>query len=383
MLSWAGPAWADDLAERGCDAISARLTSAPAQFLPSWDGADGLSAPAEPALNAAAFTYDNAVAAIALVACGRVEQASIIARALADAARRDRSGQMGRLRNAYRAGALDGPPLPHGWWDAGRGQWLEDSYQVGIATGNAAWAVLALANVHGKTKDPALLDAAGHILTWITNHVLDSGRNDFLGGLDGDNTLLTWKSTEHHADLAAAFTWADHAMPGQGWGGWAKRARAFLSRQWDPVQGRFAMGTGLDGVTPDFTRSGLDAQLWPLLLDHVPPDWNRAKDWVRRHHRVAGGYSFAAHPLGFWTEGTAQAALIFADDRALHQTLAKMIAPSKYLWATREARVGTGLAIGPASTEADFFYYRRPHLGATAWAVLAVRRWNPFSGKSG
>ena len=41
----------------------------------------------------------------------------------------------------------------------------------------------------------------------------------------------------------------------------------------------------------------------------------------------------------------------------------------------------TGLQIGPTSTEADFLYYRRPHLGATTWAVLAAQGWNPFTGR--
>ena len=49
-------------------------------------------------------------------------------------------------------------------------------------------------------------------------------------------------------------------------------------------------------------------------------------------------------------------------------------APSGLLNATRGARVSTGLSIDPtpAATEADFFYFRRPHLGATAWATLAA-----------
>jgi hypothetical protein len=54
---------------------------------------------------------------------------------------------------------------------------------------------------------------------------------------------------------------------------------------------------------------------------------------------------------------------------------------SGLLNATRSARVTTGLSIDPTSTNADFFYYRRPHLGATAWAALAATGWNPFTGR--
>src|SRR5206468_2439841 len=56
---------------------------------------------------------------------------------------------------------------------------------------------------------------------------------------------------------------------------------------------------------------------------------------------------------------------------------------SGLLNASRTARLTTGLSIDPAgsTTVPDFFYYRRPHLGATAWAALAETGWNPFTGK--
>jgi hypothetical protein len=55
--------------------------------------------------------------------------------------------------------------------------------------------------------------------------------------------------------------------------------------------------------------------------------------------------------------------------------------PSGLLNATLQERVSTGLSIDPTRTEPDFFYFRRPHLGATAWATLAATGWNPFTGK--
>jgi hypothetical protein len=55
--------------------------------------------------------------------------------------------------------------------------------------------------------------------------------------------------------------------------------------------------------------------------------------------------------------------------------------PSGLLNATRAARVTTGLSIDPTGSTPDFFYYKRPHLGATAWAALAEIGWNPFTGE--
>ena len=39
-----------------------------------------------------------------------------------------------------------------------------------------------------------------------------------------------------------------------------------------------------------------------------------------------------------------------------------------------------GLSIDPTGGTPDFFYFKRPHLGATAWAALAETGWNPFTG---
>jgi hypothetical protein len=54
---------------------------------------------------------------------------------------------------------------------------------------------------------------------------------------------------------------------------------------------------------------------------------------------------------------------------------------SGLLYATRKARLTTGLAVAPEGTQPDFFYFPRPHLGATAWAALAALGWNPFTGR--
>src|SRR5256885_13305622 len=92
-------------------------------------------------LRQSAFTYDNALAAIALIACGDVQRARRIGNALLIAGEHDRSFGDGRLRNAYRAGLVSGDSsiaLP-GWWDAKQKMWAEDAYQDGTATGNVAW----------------------------------------------------------------------------------------------------------------------------------------------------------------------------------------------------------------------------------------------------
>jgi hypothetical protein len=139
-----------------------------------------------------------------------------------------------------------------------------------------------------------------------------------------------------------------------------------------------------DGVTINRGTSGLDVQLWAQLMPNAAKEWRRALSYIEREHAVPGGFDFNADRDGLWTEGTAQAALVYrklgrsVDADKLFATIAQQRSSGGFFYATREARITTGLAVGTDSGSADFYYYRRPHLGATAWAALAARNRNPF-----
>lgn len=384
MLSAGSASAADAVATRGCAVLAARVQSAGGGpvFLASYDGVED-----EPALNGAAFTYDNALAAIALVACGDVIHARQLGDALLAAVRADRADPQGRLRNAYRAGAAGAVPQPHGWWDAVGNHWAEDPMQVGTATGNVAWAGLALLHLAQATGDTAYGDGAVRLAQWATTQTWDQLWGGFSGGIHGDGAgtrRLGWKSTEHNVDLAALFDWLGRGDPR--WRPPAQAARAFVAAQFLPGPGRFLTGTLPDGRSPNRATSGLDSQVWPLLLEGAPGTWRRPLSYVRHAHASGDGFDFNDDRDGIWWEGTAQVALArqAADDcggsRAIVRLLADQFAPSGLIWASSVPRLTTGLALAPDSRQADFVYYRRPHLGATAWAVLAARGWNPFTG---
>jgi hypothetical protein len=134
----------------------------------------------------------------------------------------------------------------------------------------------------------------------------------------------------------------------------------------------------------------LDVQLWPwMAIPDAPTQWRSALNFAATHLAVKDGFDFNGDRDGLWVEGTAQASLAYriaGDSRRSAQLLMTLEAertPSGFLNATREARVSTGLSIDPTGTgtEPDFFYFRRPHLGATAWATLAALAWNPFTGR--
>jgi hypothetical protein len=80
-------------------------------FLPSYPTVE--SGP----LHGAAYLYDNAVAAIALVGCGERDKARRIGAAILWAIDNDRTWHDGRLRNAYAAGVVaSGSAKLPGWW---------------------------------------------------------------------------------------------------------------------------------------------------------------------------------------------------------------------------------------------------------------------------
>ncbi|TCW85905.1 hypothetical protein C5O80_10455 [Burkholderia sp. SRS-46] len=381
-----------ELLAAGCKTLAERVAAVPGSgpvFLSSYEPAPGGPALA-PALTQAAFVYDNALAGIALVACRRPDDARRIADAILQASRQDRHYHDMRLRNAYRAGALPAGPAPlPGWWDEPSRKWFEDAYQAGTATGNVAWAALALLAVGDATHDKRYLDGAAALMGWV-----DPGRRDtrapagYIGGEFGHEPQPIhqgWKSTEHNTDTYAVFRWLAERTGDARWRAAADRSRAFVAAMWDAREGRFLIGTRDDGHSPNVGPSALDASLWPLLaIPDAPPDWRRSLAWVERAHRINGGYGFNAQPDGVWTEGTGQAALTLqaagqADNaRPLWALLLSQRAPSGLLYATPEPRIRTGLQIGPTSKTDDFYYFHLPHLGATAWAVLAAAGWNPF-----
>lgn len=369
------------VAERACDALAEHVGApvGPPKFLQSYEFGTRDS---EPALKSAAFTYDNALAIIALVACNKLPQALRVGEALREAALTDP-----RLRNAYRAGSVKGKVLPNGWWDAKSNRWLEDPYQMGTSTGNVAWAGLALLTLDHATGEHRWREAAEQLARWIADNAYSTtGEPGFTGGVQGfdaDPVKLAWKSTEHNIDLAALFEWLARDSSSHDWGRRAHEARDFVDSQWDAASGHFFIGTLPDGRENTGT-SAIDVQMWTLLLPNARPEWQRAIHYAELNYRVAGGFDFNTDRDGLWLEGTAQVALVYrlrgmkARADALLRTISGQFSASGYVYAAKEPRITTGLALGPDSPSADFYYYHRPHLGATAWAALAALGWNPF-----
>ncbi|MBB3315156.1 hypothetical protein FHT77_000998 [Rhizobium sp. BK181] len=380
-----------------CDGLAAQMSGEPEQpfIFRSFEPANGGSA-LHPALENTGFTYDNAVALMALYGCQRKKEARRVADALVLALETDRHYHDGRLRNAYRSGPVtpgkEGMLLP-GYWNTTSNSWIEDGYQVGSATGSTAWGALALLMAFEETEQPAYLDAARKIMDWIHRSTADPRNAGYFGGYFGHEPTperMTWKSTEHNLDVYAADRWLAQLDEGGDWPHQGDRALQFLKAMWNEGEGRFFIGSVPDSNAPNIEMSGLDAELWPLI---AVPDFkgkaSRVIEWTEIHHGVDGGFDFNSDRDGIWLEGTAQAALVLrltgqpAKAEPLFKTIEAQRSPGNLIYATVNEQLSTGLQVGPNSAPGDFKYYRLPHVGATGWAVLAALDLNPFVGSAG
>jgi hypothetical protein len=350
-------------------------------FLPSYPTAE------EGPLRGVAFLYDDAVAAIALVGCGEAGKARRIGDAMLAALDHDRAWHDGRLRNAYAAGPVDVPVKLGGWWDQAQGRWVEDRYQVSSDTGNMAWAMLALLTLDQALHDKRYRDGAVRIGGWVAGRADARGAGGFTGGFSGwepSPAAVRWKATEHNTDLAGAFALLAKATGDKAWADRARQAAGFVGAMWEESCGCFAVGTGDDGVTPNHILA-LDAELWPLLA--IPAMAGHADaDLATVDSRLAvgDGYTYSDAGSAVWTEGTAQAALVWSllghpdkADQAIHAVEGER-APHGGYFATPQLRLRTGFA-DAANPGMQRYYYHLPHLAAAAWAALAEKHFNPFT----
>jgi hypothetical protein len=340
-------------------------------------------------LSKAAFTYDNAVAAIALVGCGQVAQARRIGDALLLALDHDRYWHDGRLRNGYAAGAIGAEPLRlAGWWDLKSQRWVEDGYQAGTDSGNMAWAMLALLTLNAAGGEQRYRDGALRLARWLEGTLDARGAGGFIGGYFGDEPApqrQRWKSTEHNTDLAAAFGLLGRVTGDAHWQRRAAVATKFVDAMWNADCNCFSVGSAEDGETAN-PLLALDAQVWPLLaLPGMLHKHAAVLHTIDTRLRFANGYTYGEAGGGMWIEGTAQVAVLLellhrqAQAAALRGAIHAQRTPNGGYYASATAVMPTGFML-PTDPSAPRVYFHLEHLGAAAWAALADCSYNPFMG---
>lgn len=365
-----------------CDALHDAMAHAPAGpvFLPSFPKEkDG-------PLHNTAFLYDNAAAALALIGCGSAPDAARIGDAMLTALDHDRYWHDGRLRNAYAAGAPEKPVKLAGWWHKQQNRWVEDQYQEGSDSGNMAWAMLALLALYRAGHEARYRHGAVRIAHWLEGNLDTRAPPGFVGGTFGDQPNVKhnrWKSTEHNADLAAAFTQLAGGTHDTHWRSRAKLTEDFVLTMWDSVCSCFDAGMAEDSITRNRTLS-LDAQLWPVMaIASARVHADAALATALRRLSFKGGMAYGAQRDGQWTEGTEQAALLMkltgkpAQARALMLAAEKNRTPDGWYFAA-DRQTSTGFDLQTDLTQ-HRSYFHTPALAPLAWAALAQTGFNPFT----
>ncbi|MGI5940351.1 MAG: S-layer homology domain-containing protein [Thermoleophilia bacterium] len=330
-----------------------------------------------------AFSYDNALAAMALLSEGKKNEAAYILDAFVYAVENDRH-KAGRVRNAYAAGDISafagwetGARLP-GWYDTKEKQWREDRYQVGSNVGNTSYVALALLQYDAADPTERYLNTARALMDWVIDTCSSDG-NGFTAGFNGwaegkPPTIypLSYKSIEHNIDAYAAFAQLFERTGEQKYKAARDSTRRFIDSMYDSKDGVFYIGTLADGKTPNKEEIVLDAQVWTALAlgDDFEP-YERSLDHADAMKVDAGGYSFdKANPGGgWWAEGTAFTAL-------MHRLRGDNTKATAALDALCSIQLDSGLF--PAATVKGL-YSTDPHIAPAAWFIMAINGFNPYS----
>ena len=346
----------------------------------------------------AAFTYDNAVAAMAFISAGRQEEARTILDSLAFAVENDRY-KSGRIRNAYVAGNISSftgwaeekkARIP-GWYDVEKAGWFEDQYQAGSNVGNTSYAALAFLQYDRVYGSDRYVQDAAALMDWVLSDCRLHDGPGFTAGYDGwpeagpDRTYYwTYKSIEHNIDAYAAFLRLYEKTGDIKYQKAAESAYEFICSMYDNEKQCFYTGTLEDGVTVSDGNIVLDAQVWCCMAlgDRFAPYMDSLR--TVSEMKTDGGYPFCRENAngGWWAEGTAYTALMYRllgqdnEAAAALDALVSIQLDNGWFPAATVDNLSTGFYL---FTGAPWEYGTSPHISPTAWFIMAVNGFNPYA----
>ena len=342
----------------------------------------------------AAFSYDNALCAMAFTAVGDQRRAKLIVDAFVGAIRNDRY-QANRVRNAYVYG--DPRSFP-GWGGKTRlpgfyvgEEYCEDRYQVGSNLGNTSFVVLALLKYYACYGGAEYLETAQILTDFAIANWTDSCNDGFFAGYDGwpeNGTVyqFTYKSAEHNIDFYAACTAMYQITGSEVYRAAAGSALRFLDGMYDRKQGLFWTGTTGNGKTTATDNIVLDVQVWSALaLGEAAALYRNSVQYAADTLQTpGGGYAFSQCDAqgAYWLEGTAFTALAFAKcgmrdeaDAALAAMEAAQLPSGGFPAVADGETIDTGFAL---FTGEPWLYGTDVHIVPAAWYILAVLQDNPY-----
>ena len=333
----------------------------------------------------AAFSYDNALVAMAYISEGMQEEAARILNAFV---------------YAYAAGDISALPgwesgarLP-GWYDASAGEtgeWYEDRYQVGSNVGNTAYVALALLQYDAAYGGETYLNTAKTLMDWVLENCTDESIGftaGFDGWAEGKEPIVypfTYKSIEHNIDAYAAFHQLFARTGNAKYQVAADNALSFVKSMYDDTSGVFCTGTTEDGLTPSRDNIVLDAQVWAALAmgeDFAP--YEESLKRVVSMRTTEDGYPFCESNItgGWWAEGTAYTALMYhlrgedASAASAMDALRAIQLENGLFPAATVAALPTGFDLFDGS---PWTYSDDPHIAPAAWFIMAANGFNPYA----
>jgi hypothetical protein len=385
------------------------------------------------ALQATAFTYDNAVSIHAYLARGLGDdlvRAEVLGDGLLVAQANNFPIADGRFAQAYYVNAA-----------SSTGAYITPAaypyYFYTSAVGDQAWAGMALAQLYRRTGHSRYLAGALTVANWIVANTYNTegpGGFSFGTNINPQNQSVpspNGKSTEHNIDTTAFFsmlvrlTSNGSADNGMSWASLAEHAENFVIAMFDPAGPFFYTGTQSDQVTINTSPIPEDVQTWSYMaaLDarsKATIDWALANLQTTdtasaRNSSLTGSESVRGlvfdtasltttgqgdDPHAVWLEGTSHtiAALVarvltgtdplpklLADLTTAVGLLGQCVRAQQTLGAGQTAGgraipSGLGLVASTSVMDTGFGYTYGPslHIGATGWYLIAGLAANPF-----
>lgn len=324
-----------------------------------------------------AVTYDDALLVDAMLAQGTPDdlaRAEVVGNAFLYVQAHDAAGD-GRLRAAYAPKPLLSPHDVK----------VDDNTSD---VGNMAWVGQALVQLYAQTADASYLNGALGIAQWQQTNTYDTrGNGGYTGGYTSRGAKIEWKSTEHNIDIFAFFTMLAAESGSSEWTTHAAWAQQFVASMWDARDGRFYVGTGNDGITPNKTFKPEDVNSWSYLA-FQNAKWAAAPSWDVSNLAVSkGGFSgvsfCSGDRSGVWFEGTAHlaGALELRNASGDQQQAQTYLDDIEYAQTNGPNEDGLGIIAASKNGLSDCDgdkYFAALHVGATAWYVLAAAPANPF-----
>jgi len=328
----------------------------------------------------------------------------------------------------------------------------QDPYAISTWTGTAAWVMMCLGSCYRflvTHPDYENTDIVKDTLDkWIalSEWVVDSFRADtdyfkgFMGGYYGfsgvdygagdtpaprvpkgvyktelgqyegpGQFILPWRSTEHAADLYAAFKHLYEVTGDPKWGDNMRHALEYIDKLWFDgefdqtandgprfdTMSLYLTGTGevdqdLWSATPNESNLPTDPSVWVTYgTDRLDATRMRSLDWMHRNCRQVGGdpnslWKYSYYSKAGWIEGAGQSAILFKAYGLPSWWLAALGAcvdhqlDTGIMYSVTET-AGTGFTLPNVGLQDQpWKYFRRGHVGATSWFLIGWYQINPF-----